>query len=75
MREKIIAIIEEVSPEAMNYRGDNMMGEGAIDSFEVIEIVTALEEEFDIEIDASLVIADNFRNIDSIVDMMEGILE
>ena len=36
--------------------------------------MTALEDEFDMEIDASLVVADNFRNMDSIVEMMEGIL-
>lgn len=75
MREKITEIIKEVSPEAYSYSGNNMMGEGAVDSFEIIEIVTAIEEEFDIEIDASLVIAENFRNIESIVNMVEGILE
>ena len=45
-----------------------------LDAKENIDIVTALEEEFDMEIDASLVVADNFRNMDSIVEMMEGIL-
>lgn len=74
MREQIIAIVDDVNPEVLKYKGDNMMGEGVIDSFEVIDIVTALEDEFEIEIDASLVVADNFRNIDSIVEMMEGIL-
>lgn len=75
MREKIVEIIKEVSPEAYSYTGDNMMGEGAVDSFEIIEIVTAIEEELDIEIDAALVIAENFRNVDSIVSMVEGILQ
>lgn len=74
MREQIIAIVDEVNPEVLKYTGDNMMAEGVIDSFEVIDIVTALEDEFDIEIDASLVVAENFKNINSIVEMMEGIL-
>lgn len=74
MREKIIAVVEDTNPEVSKYQGNDMMREGVIDSFEVIDIVTALEDEFDIEIDASLVVADNFRNMDSIVEMMEGIL-
>lgn len=74
MRDRIIAVVEETNPEVSKYQGNNMMGDGTIDSFEVIEIVTALEDEFDIEIDASLVVADNFKNMESIVKMMEGIL-
>ena len=74
MREKIIAVVEDTNPEVSKYQGNDMMREGVIDSFEVIDIVTALEDEFDMEIDASLVGADNFRNMDSIVEMMEGIL-
>ena len=74
MREKIIAVVEDTNPEVSKYQGNDMMREGVIDSFEVIDIVTALEDEFDIEIDASLVVADNIRKMDSIVEMMEGIL-
>ena len=74
MREKIIAVVEDTNPEVSKYQGNDMMREGVIDSSEVIDIVTALEDEFDMEIDASLVVADNFRNMDSIVEMMEGIL-
>ena len=74
MEERIFKVIEEVNPDILNYTGDNMMEEGVSDSFEIIDIVTGLEEEFDIEIDASLVIAKNFANKESIVKMMEGIL-
>ena len=74
MREKIIAVVEDTNPEVSKYQGNDMMREGVIDSFEVIDIVTALEDEFDMEIDASVVLADKFRNMDSIVEMMEGIL-
>ncbi len=74
MKEKILSVIEQVNPEALAYTGSDMMGEGVIDSFEVIDIVAALEEEFDIEIDAALVVAENFANADAIVSMMEKLI-
>ena len=74
MEEKILKIIEEVNPDVLSYTGDNMMEDGTIDSFEVIDIVAALEEEFGIEIDASLVVAENFANKETIIKMMQGLL-
>ena len=74
MEEKILSIIEEINPEVLTYTGDTMMEDGTIDSFEVIDIVAALEEEFGIEIDASYVVAENFANKDTIIKMMKEIL-
>lgn len=74
MRDKIISIIDEVNPTVSEYTGNDMMGEGVVDSFEVIDIVTALEDELDIEIDAALVVAENFRNMESIISMIEDIM-
>ncbi|MCR4788384.1 MAG: acyl carrier protein [Lachnospiraceae bacterium] len=75
MEEKILKIIEEINPDILKYEGNTMMEDGTVDSFEVIDIVAALEEEFDIEIDASLVVAENFANKDAIVKMMLSVLD
>ena len=74
MEERVLKILEEITEDIITYDGENMYDEGVISSIDVIEIISELENEFDIEIDASLVVADNFRNMDSIVEMMEGIL-
>ncbi len=75
MEEKIRRIIEEIDPEILTYNGSNMMEDGTVDSFEVIEIVSALEDEFGMEIDASYVIAENFADLDAIVRLMEKVKE
>ena len=54
MEEKVLEILEEYCEEAIGYTGDNMMEEGVIDSFTVINIVSELEDAFDIEIDAKV---------------------
>ena len=73
MEEKIRRIIEQIDPEILNYKGSDMMEDGMVDSFEVIEIVAALEEEFDLEIDASFVVAENFADVDAIIRMMRKV--
>ena len=52
-----------------------MMEDGIIDSFTVINIVSELEEEFDIEIDAKYVVAENFKNKEAIIELVGRLLE
>ena len=75
MEEKILEILEEQCEEALEYEGDNMMEDGVIDSFTVINVVSDLEEEFDIEIDAKYVVAENFRNKEAIIALVQKLME
>ncbi len=75
MEEKVLEILEEYCEEALDYEGENMMEEGVIDSFTVINIVSELEDVFDIEIDAKYVVADNFRNKEAIMELVRRLLE
>lgn len=74
MEERVLKILEEQCEEALDYDGDSMMEDGIIDSFTVIAVVSDLEEEFDIEIDAGYVIAENFKNKDSIIALVRKVL-
>lgn len=74
MEEKILKILEEQCEEALYYDGDNMMGEGVIDSFTVINVIIDLENEFDIEIDAEYVVADNFKNKEAIIALVKKVM-
>lgn len=75
MEEQVLEILEEYCEEALDYTGDNMMEEGVIDSFTVINIVSELEDAFDIEIDAKYVVAENFRNKEAIIELVRQLVE
>jgi len=74
MEEKIIKLLERIKPEILKYEGDNMLEDGILDSFDLIDIMTELEEMFDVEIDAEYVVAENFKNKQAIVEMMKQII-
>jgi len=43
---------------------------GAIDSFGIIELLSYIEEKFDLSIKPQNLVLDNFRTIDSILDLL-----
>lgn len=73
MEEKILEILEERCEEALYYEEENMMSDGIIDSYTAMSVITDIEEEFDIEIDAKYVVADAFKNKDSIIALAKNI--
>lgn len=74
MKEKVMEILAEVNDEILDYDGDNLIESGLLDSFQIVDLVGMFEEEFNIEIDAELVVVENFRTKDAIIKMLEGIL-
>ncbi len=72
MKEKVLKILKEVNPNIAD--GIDLIATGVIDSFEVVNIVMELEEAFEIEIDAELVIAENFQTVDKIVALLEKLV-
>lgn len=74
MEEKIIDILENINEEILIYDGDNMIEDGLISSFEMIEIFTELEKEFNIKIDADYANAKFFSNKNTIIEMVKKII-
>lgn len=74
MEEKILRILEEVNDEILAYDGSNMVADGIISSFEIVEIISNIEEEFDIEISGKNLVAVNFANKDAIIEMVKRIM-
>ncbi|HBO26244.1 MULTISPECIES: acyl carrier protein [Odoribacteraceae] len=66
MREKIISILTELRPEFDFNEPLNFIEEGMLDSFDVINLVTALDSEFGISIDGTDVLPDNFSSVENI---------
>ena len=69
MKEKVLKVLQSVNESITD--GANLINEGIVDSFEVVNIVMELEEAFDIEIDAEDVVTENFETVDAIVAMVE----
>ena len=71
MKEKILEILRGID-ETVDYEtSDNFIGDGIIDSYQMVEIIDGLESEFDIEISGRDIVPENFANLDSIEAMLK----
>lgn len=73
MEEKIIAIIENLTgyTKLKENRDIDLLENEILDSLAFIELITTLEEEFDIEIQPTQVEPNTWRNIKKISDLVE----
>ena len=72
MKEKIIAILSELRPE-FNFTDETVdfIEAGMLDSFDVVNLVDALDTEFNIVIDGMDILPENFSTIDSIEALLK----
>ena len=66
MKLKILNILQEIRPEFDFSQEINFIEEGMLDSFDVVNLVTTLDESFGISIDGMDIVPENFATIDSI---------
>ena len=74
MEEKILELLAEIDEGILSYDGDDLFEAGLLDSFQVIELVEMLEENFDMVIDAEHVVAENFATKEAILELMRRLL-
>ena len=71
MKEQIIDIIKKVTGYDELSDDIDLLEEDVIDSLAFIELITELEDAFNIEIQPTQVPGDTWRSIDSIVKLVE----
>lgn len=71
MKERILKILSGLRPEFDFTMDVNFIEEGILDSFDVINLVTALDSEFGISIDGTDVLPENFSSVNAIVMLLK----
>ena len=71
MKEKIIKILSELRPEFDFNQDINYIEEGMLDSFDIVNLVNELEESFNITIDGTEILPENFSSADAIMKLIE----
>ena len=68
MREQVIKILSELRPEFdFTQEGVDFIEEGMLDSFDLVSLVSELDQNFGISIDGMDIVSDNFSSVDAIV--------
>ncbi|MHC1773549.1 MAG: acyl carrier protein [Flexilinea sp.] len=68
--ENIYDILQSIRAESDFRTSNDFIGDGLLDSFDIITLVSELEDKFTILIDALDIIPENFCSVDSIIKMI-----
>lgn len=72
MREQVIKILSELRPEFdFTQEGVDFIEEGMLDSFDLVSLVSELDQNFGISIDGMDIVSDNFSSVDAIVALLK----
>lgn len=71
MRNRIVEILKEIRPEFEFEGVENFFEEGMLDSFDLMTLVSTLQEEYGVKIAGEAILPENFANVDAIVALME----
>ena len=64
-------MLSEIKPEQNFAESDNYVEDGILDSFDIIELITMLEDEFDISIDGMDILPEFFSNVEQIEKLVK----
>lgn len=73
MKEQIIKILSEIRPEFdFSQEGVDFIEEGMLDSFDVVTIVSDLEDAFGVVIDGMAILPENFSSVAKIEELVNN---
>jgi acyl carrier protein len=70
MEDRVIRILTEIRPEFDFTKSVNFIEEGLLDSFDIFNLVTSLDEEFGISIDGMDILSENFSSVERIIALL-----
>lgn len=62
----LLEILGEIRPEASFPDSMDFLEDGLLDSFDIVMLVSSLDKTFNISIEGTEIVPENFRNVDAI---------
>lgn len=73
--EELLDILAEIKDDVDFETEDKLIDDGILDSFDILQIISALNDEYDISIPASEIIPENFNSAESLWEMVQRLQE
>ena len=74
MKEKVLAVLKSVRKDVDFEHEQKLIDDDILDSFDIISIVSDLNDEFDIDITADELEPENFNSLDAIVQLVNSLM-
>lgn len=73
--EKLLEILRQLHPDVDFEAADDLIGDGILDSLDIVTLITEINCTFDVSIPAEEVIPENFASAEAILALIERLDE
>ncbi len=73
MREEVLAVLQSVRKDVDFLTETKLVDDGILDSFDIISVVSELNEKFDVDITADELEPENFNTLDAITALVASL--
>ncbi len=70
MQEEIYEILADLRPEFDFKNSENFVEDGYLDSFDIVTLISTIEEKYNIVVDGLDVLPENFESVDAIISLI-----
>ena len=71
MKEQLMNLLEEIRPDVEFENESKLIDDGILDSFDIISIVSEMNDTFDIEINVDELEPYNFNTVDAMIELIK----
>ena len=73
--EELLKILKKIKPEVEFEGNEHLIDNEDLDSLSIVEVVSAIDEEFDVEIGVKDIIPENFNSVEAIWNLIQKLLD
>ncbi|MBR6915917.1 MAG: acyl carrier protein [Clostridia bacterium] len=73
--EELLAMLSDLHPEVDFTAENDLIGDGILDSMDIVNLISGIADTFDVTITARDIIPENFRSADSIMALIRRLEE
>ena len=73
--ERLIELLQEIK-EDIDYENEAaLIDDELLDSFDILQLISAIDDEFEVSIPAAMIIPQNFNNVEALWNMIQELME
>lgn len=73
--DRIIELLQEIK-EDIDYANETaLIDDELLDSFDILQLISAIDDEFDVSIPAAMIVPQNFNSVEALWNMVQELME
>lgn len=73
--ERIIELLQEIKEDIDYANEEHLIDDELLDSFDILQLISALDDEFDVAIPASMIVPQNFNSVEALWNMVQELMD